>query len=56
MQFEIELGLAASNLPEVRERLIQIKADIGAVNDLVNATMEYAILERADVSAQYGSP
>jgi two-component system OmpR family sensor kinase len=54
MQFEIELGLAASNLPEVRERLIQIKADIGAVNDLVNATMEYAILERADVVLNMG--
>jgi two-component system OmpR family sensor kinase len=54
MQFEIELGLAASNLPEVRERLIQIKADIGAVNDLVNATMEYAILERADVALNMG--
>jgi two-component system OmpR family sensor kinase len=54
MQFEIELGLAASNLPEVRERLTQIKADIGAVNDLVNATMEYAILERADVALNMG--
>jgi two-component system, OmpR family, sensor kinase len=54
MQFEIELGLAASSLPEVRERLTQIKADIGAVNDLVNATMEYAILERADVALNMG--
>jgi two-component system, OmpR family, sensor kinase len=54
MQFEIELGLAAGSLPEVRERLTQIKADIGAVNDLVNATMEYAILERADVALNMG--
>jgi len=54
MQFEIELGLAASSLPEVRERLAQIKADIGAINDLVNATMEYAILERADVALNMG--
>lgn len=54
MQFEIELGLAASSLPEVRERLAQIKADIGAINDLVSATMEYAILERADVALNMG--
>jgi two-component system, OmpR family, sensor kinase len=54
MQFEIELGLAASSLPEVRERLAQIKADIGAINELVNATMEYAILERADVALNIG--
>lgn len=54
MQFEIELGLAASSLPEVRERLAQIKADIGAINDLVKATMEYAILERADVVLNMG--
>jgi two-component system OmpR family sensor kinase len=50
MQFEIELAQAAGGLPEVRERLIHIKADIGAINDLVNATMGYAILERADVA------
>jgi signal transduction histidine kinase len=54
MQFEIELGQTASSLPEVRERLVQIKADIGAINDLVNATMEYAILERADVALNMG--
>jgi len=54
MQFEIELAQAASNLSEVREPLAQIKADIGAINDLVNATMEYAILERADVVLNIG--
>lgn len=54
IQFEIELGQAASSLPEVRERLVQIKADIGAINNLVNATMEYAILERADVALNMG--
>jgi len=54
MQFEIELAQGADNLPEVRERLDQIKADIGAINDLVNATMEYAILERADVALNMG--
>jgi two-component system, OmpR family, sensor kinase len=50
MQFEIELAQVAGSLPEVRERLAHIKADVGAINDLVNATMEYAILERADVA------
>jgi two-component system OmpR family sensor kinase len=54
MQFEIELAQAASNLSEAREPLAQIKADIGAINDLVNATMEYAILERADVVLNIG--
>ena len=54
MQFEIELAQAAGSLPEARERLAQIKVDIGAINDLVNATMEYAILERADVVLNMG--
>jgi two-component system, OmpR family, sensor kinase len=54
MQFEIELAQAAGSLSEVHERLTQIKVDIGAINDLVNATMEYAILERADVVLNMG--
>jgi two-component system, OmpR family, sensor kinase len=54
MQFEIELAQAAGSLPEVRESLAHIKKDIGAINDLVNATMEYAILERADVALNMG--
>ncbi|HEY6622002.1 MAG TPA: ATP-binding protein [Steroidobacteraceae bacterium] len=54
MQFEIELAQAAESLPEVRECLVQIKEDIGAIKDLVNATMEYAILERADVVLNMG--
>jgi two-component system, OmpR family, sensor kinase len=54
MQFEIELALGAGSLPEVHERLAHIKTDIGAINDLVNATMEYAILERADVTLNMG--
>jgi two-component system, OmpR family, sensor kinase len=54
MQFEIELAQAAGSLSEAHERLAHIKADIGAINDLVNATMEYAILERADVVLNMG--
>jgi two-component system OmpR family sensor kinase len=54
MQFEIELAQCAAGLPEVRERLTHIKADIVAINDLVNATMGYAILERADVALNMG--
>jgi len=54
MQFEIELAQAAGSLVEVHERLAHIKADILAINDLVNATMEYAILERADVVLNMG--
>jgi len=54
MQFEIELAQTAGGLPEVRERLAHIKADISAINDLVNATMGYAILERADLALNLG--
>lgn len=54
MKFEIELALAAGSLSEAHERLAHIKADIGAINDLVNATMEYAILERADIVLNVG--
>ena len=54
MQFEIELAQVTDSLPEVRERLAHIKADVAAINELVNATMEYAILERADVALNMG--
>ena len=54
MQFEIELAQAAGSLPEVRECLVNIKEDISAINNLVNATLEYAILERADVVLNMG--
>jgi len=50
MKFEIELAQQAATVPEVRRSLEHIKGDIGQINDLVTATLSYAILERADVT------
>jgi two-component system, OmpR family, sensor kinase len=55
MQFEIELAQQADNVGELKQSLGNIKADIAAINDLVKATMEYAILERADMSLNIGT-
>jgi two-component system, OmpR family, sensor kinase len=55
MQFEIELALEATDVVEVRSSLAAIKADIAAINDLVSATLNYAILERADMSLNVGT-
>jgi two-component system OmpR family sensor kinase len=50
MKFEIELAQQATSVAEVRQSLEHIKTDIAAINDLVAATLSYAILERADVA------
>jgi two-component system, OmpR family, sensor kinase len=50
MKFEIELAQQAASVAEVHQSLEHIKTDIAAINDLVAATLSYAILERADVS------
>src|SRR6266403_1354739 len=50
MQFEIELAQQAENPAEIKRSLGNIKADIAAINNLVKATMDYAILERADLA------
>jgi signal transduction histidine kinase len=50
MMFEIELAQQATTVEEVRRSLEHIKTDIAAINDLVAATLSYAILERADVT------
>jgi two-component system, OmpR family, sensor kinase len=50
MKFEIELAQQATSVEEVHKSLEHIKTDIAAINDLVAATLSYAILERADVS------
>jgi len=55
MQFEIELAQRAHSNAEVERALGNIKADIAAINDLVRATLEYAILDRANVALNYGS-
>jgi two-component system OmpR family sensor kinase len=50
MKFAIELALQAGTREEVQQSLEHIKGDIAQINDLVTATLSYAILERADVS------
>jgi two-component system OmpR family sensor kinase len=55
MQFEIELAQKAENTVDIGRSFSNIKADIAAINDLITATLDYAILERADVSLNLGS-
>jgi two-component system, OmpR family, sensor kinase len=55
MQFEIELAQQVQTSPEVKASLGNIKTDIAAINDLVTATLDYAILERADMSLNIGA-
>jgi two-component system OmpR family sensor kinase len=54
MTFEIELAQQAATVAEVGSSLSHIKTDIAAINDLVTATLGYAILERADVGLNIG--
>jgi two-component system, OmpR family, sensor kinase len=54
MQFEIDLARQARSLAEIESPLRNIKADIEAIDDLVRATLEYAILDRADVTLNIG--
>jgi two-component system, OmpR family, sensor kinase len=55
MQFEIELAQQATTVEEVQRSLSHVKTDIAAINDLVAATLSYAILERADVTLNVNS-
>jgi two-component system, OmpR family, sensor kinase len=55
MQFEIELAQQATTVEDVRRSLTHVKTDITAINDLVAATLSYAILERADVALNIDS-
>jgi two-component system OmpR family sensor kinase len=55
MQFEIELAHQAATVEDVRRSLSHVKTDIAAINDLVAATLSYAILERADVALNINS-
>jgi len=55
MQFEIELAQNAQSVAEVKTCLTHVKADIAAINELVSATLSYAILERADLALNIGT-
>ena len=55
MRFEIESAEQAQELGQVKTSLTYLKADIAEINDLVTATLNYAILERADMSLNIGT-
>jgi two-component system OmpR family sensor kinase len=55
MQFEIELAQQSRDIDQMQKSLVNIKSDASAINDLVAATMSYAILERADMALNLGT-
>jgi len=55
MQFEIELAHQTGDQADVKNALHNIKNDIAAINDLVTATLDYAILERAEMTLNIGA-
>ncbi len=55
MQFEIESAEHAENLDDVKASLDNIREDAREINELVTATLNYAILERASVSLNIGA-
>jgi two-component system, OmpR family, sensor kinase len=54
MRFEIEMARAASNAQQAHEHLDHINRDISELNAFVTATLDYAILERAEVALNFG--
>jgi two-component system OmpR family sensor kinase len=55
MQFEIEFAHQTDSQADVKNALRNIKNDIAAINDLVTATLDYAILERAEMTLNIGA-
>jgi len=55
MRFEIEAAEQAPDAAQMRTSLGNLKADIAEINDLVTATLNYAILERADMALNIGT-
>jgi len=55
MQFEIELAQQSEDIDQVKASLANVKSDAAAINNLVAATMSYAILERADMKLKLGT-
>lgn len=50
MRFEIEMARTASDAQKLNEHLDNLNRDIGELNAFVTATLDYAILERAEVA------
>jgi two-component system OmpR family sensor kinase len=55
MQFELALAERATDAADLRARLAAIRSDIAAIDGLVQATLGYAILERADVALNFSA-
>lgn len=55
MRFEVEMARAATTPAKVGEHLDHINTDIAELNAFVTATLDYAILERAEVSLNIAS-
>ena len=55
MKFEIELASQSTSLDEIRQSLANIQDDIAAMDNLITATLNYAILERADMALNIGA-
>ena len=55
MQFEIELARDALDTTAIHSHLDNIRTDIATLNKLVHATLEYAVLERADMVLNIGT-
>jgi two-component system, OmpR family, sensor kinase len=54
MRFEIEMARTASDTQQIHEHLDHINRDISELNAFVTATLDYAILERAEVGLNFG--
>lgn len=50
MKFELAMVENSNDIKQIKEHIINIKTDITEVNDLATATLDYAVLERADFS------
>jgi two-component system OmpR family sensor kinase len=54
MRFEIELARSAENRAALLQHLDHLNTDIAELNAFVTATLEYAVLERAEVALNIG--
>jgi two-component system OmpR family sensor kinase len=54
MRFEIELARTASSREALMQHLDHLNTDIAELNAFVTATLEYAVLERAEIALNLG--
>jgi two-component system OmpR family sensor kinase len=55
MRFEIEMARTAADADKIAKHLANINVDIGELDAFVKATLDYAILERAEVALNVAS-